>query len=464
MSNSWENLVRWRHTPALSTVLITAGATILTALLGFILEELLPPVGSSGGNTGQIVWSAMMPLHWRMIVLLVPIFLLIIGFRLRSARQTGFGTVFYIRLRRENTPNLHEVALYDAQRHVMDFRTATRWFRPPGELFAIVDVEREVSEICTEIERATNDDEHATGFTVVPDLIFPTGLFVGWNWEPAVGAQLRDFTAPPRELPKPGRLPAPGQSSRRHRKDITAYLSACEGFSFNVHLTDEDVALAKRLFDPNRDIDPVGSIDCWPRRILEDSEQRRQNHSAHFVWLAMNLSKPRVPPVERPTADVLLESLQTTHAVAKYADRWRIVTGFHGEGTSMLDVQAYGDTNADATADGDALLVHCRQLGLHMASWIRLTLTDYPKATILLSVRAPKTAQIAAGWYLATQQLPVRGPAADPWSRIVPMWHEVSTELKLELDHPLYGYRYQTHPTHLLDGYGPLSLGRGVSS
>jgi len=144
-------------------------ATILTAGLALVIEDMLPK---------QDPADRFVPI--RLILVVGTFALLLLALRTRSVVHRTTGTLFHVQLLDESMEDLRREALNSAIMRKMSVRSVTRWVdlehcRRNG----VIDVVDVCCEVGAELERSINSDRDDTGYTVVPNVLWPMALAIG---------------------------------------------------------------------------------------------------------------------------------------------------------------------------------------------------------------------------------------------------------------------------------------------
>lgn len=156
---------------AIADVLVALLVPGSAALAGLVLAEALP---AKGGDP-----SYSMP---RLAALAAGLVLLIAAVVWRRKVRRGSGTLFSVQLLDEEMEDRHQEATKRAARRHMSVRVLTRRFdlraRTSGGVVDLVDV---VDDLGRDLASNLNQDRNDTGYSLAPNLLWPTAVALG-NW------------------------------------------------------------------------------------------------------------------------------------------------------------------------------------------------------------------------------------------------------------------------------------------
>ncbi|WP_282772359.1 hypothetical protein [Saccharomonospora viridis] len=154
----------------LSNMLIVVSAAVLTAVLALVVEDLIPKP-----DEGE---PEIVPL--RAGILLGTLVLLLGALMWRTAVHDKRGTLFYVQILNEGMANLHKEPLDAARAEHLSLRTVTRWVDVTSRRRnGVIDAVEPCHEVGRALEDNVNTDRDDTGYTVAPNLLWPTALAVG---------------------------------------------------------------------------------------------------------------------------------------------------------------------------------------------------------------------------------------------------------------------------------------------
>lgn len=152
-----------------ANALVVISASIITASLALILEDLIPRSKADG-----------FIVPWRWAVGISALVMLVGALVWRARVHRKRGTLFYVQMLDEAMPNWHEQPLAAARSRRMSMRSVTRWAdlgqRTRG---GVIDVVEPCREIGAALEEAINSDRDDTGYTVAPNTLWPVALSLG---------------------------------------------------------------------------------------------------------------------------------------------------------------------------------------------------------------------------------------------------------------------------------------------
>lgn len=346
---------------------LVISGTAAAAFAGLVAEDLFP------SDDRAPEWN--LP---RLTVLAVAVLIAIWATWSLSTHRQRRGTLYYLRLQNETSVDLHRGTVNRAVKDYLGFRSVGGWCDPRT---ATVDLRRTVAGMSEELERAMNDDADDSGFDIAPNVVFPAALALGFEWIPPRNVTLREFN-PRGDKPavqsfqwRLGCANASGMgcSNGRRRHRATHFdISRTAGYRLRARTTSTTEATAAR--------------SVWLEYWLSNTD-----------WTVEPMTSPH-----KASADVVrivhVENPMTPGAIGPYT------------------LLSYGPRS---NLPKSGLTV--RQVAEAAAYWLRKTLEDFPNATVFVAGGMPKTVSFAMG-YLMTQP-PMRGAAAHPWRRIVPMGH-----------------------------------------
>jgi len=144
-------------------------ATILTAGLALVIEDVLPKQDPADRFVST-----------RIVLVVGTFVLLLFALRTRSVVHRTTGTLFHVQLLDESMKDLRRGALDSAIMRKMSVQSVTRWIdlehcRRDG----VVDVVEVCCEVGAALERSINSDRDDTGYTIVPNVLWPMALAIG---------------------------------------------------------------------------------------------------------------------------------------------------------------------------------------------------------------------------------------------------------------------------------------------
>ncbi len=371
-----------RYNWAESVLVLAASAA--AAFAGLVAED-ISPAPSSGLDRG---WS------WERVLLLV----LAVGFawvavRSLVRRRRLRGTIYYLRMQSDTTGDYHAKAREEARMDYPGFRAMAAWCDPRD---GTVDVRRQVDQLSNELQRSTNDDADDSGFDIVPDLVFPVALAVGYDWIPPGprGLYLREFTAT-----------GEGEVAAFEWKlgCLTAVGVAPMGQS-------------TVCGDPRCGIGHYQPSDSENLRALT-SGTALPGASVQTVWLEYRLTNCEYADKVEPDCG---RGVRVMNSPLKDAAEVRRV--IHVESRRAPNAATATYALLEYTRNPQCKCVdtpHVQEIAEGAAYWLGQTLRDYPNATVYVAAAMPKTVAFAMGYLMTRPAL--RGPAGHPWRRIVPM-------------------------------------------
>ncbi|ASU77601.1 hypothetical protein CDG81_03935 [Actinopolyspora erythraea] len=153
----------------IANALVVVAASLITASLALVLEDLFPRDPSDG----YVVLT-----RWGVGIAALGVLLFGLAWRARLHRR--LGTLFYVHLLDESMPNWHEHSLDAARNRRMSMRSVVRWVDLKQRTSdGVIDVVEPCHEISTAVEEAINSDRDDTGYTVAPNMLWPMALTVG---------------------------------------------------------------------------------------------------------------------------------------------------------------------------------------------------------------------------------------------------------------------------------------------
>ncbi len=315
---------------------------------------------------------------WLTVVLVVAaVVLLVIQMRLNQAR----GAFYYLRLLPAGLPDWHMGRA--ARERCLAFRTVCRRYDPtmapdPRE----IDISEDVRDMTYDLEHLVNDGATTAGHQVVPNLIAPAGLALGFDWAARHRIDLLEF-------------------NKHSKPEFALQLGTCVGDRAQ-YSPDPELLFRVETLEPVPD-DPA---------------------AVRSVWLAIRATEKGVPG---PLKDVdkkcpLRAGCDVVRVAAPITGDQAVQTIVPKRQRALL---RRGWQRA-RQFDGAAAEISAAQLVNFATAAIRSALNDYPNATILLSLKLPKTVTVALGWRLAlaaSSSPPAKGcppPCfTNPWPRLV---------------------------------------------
>ena len=360
----------------LARLVIGAVVAMSAAASPALLQLLVGDLTSHDPHTPPNIWRCILPFI-TLPLLLASLWLLALGRRVN-------GTLYYLRILGERAPDLHAASAQSARESSLDHRSVTRTIRLGPKRW--VDIAEVVSDARRELERASNDDVTSTSFELAPNAYWPAAFAIGYDWPLPEDTTLIEFNADTRSFDVgvstrcPGLLHPPGAA--------TANTTAAGPNQRLVHV---DVFLTA-----GQPITPTA-------RVVADRDIFGRDADAVMLWGAA------------PTGQREPTLFTSTELQPGQPDPRRPVTVGGGPEQLQPDIAADGVARAVLTA-----------------------LDAYPRATVVLTARIPKTVAVLAGRYLAQylQRIPLPPKPApvtdewkheqaryehwhDPWSRIV---------------------------------------------
>lgn len=363
-----------------------ASYTVVIAVVSVIVEDVASVLGGGDG-----------PLAWVWVVRLSILTGAGVGaaWLYTKARQDAqhHGTTYYVRLLDASMPDWNASAVRD--QHKRDFRSASRTCdaAAPWQDRRYLNIVDDVEAVGAELECAMNSDTDDRGSQVIPNLIAPAGLALGYGWTVGDGAtELVEVNRKGREL----------------TADFRFDEASLQDFAV------EQDATWREKGNPTFPYIDVGAIRHWDRRseCLAATEEPRR------VWLTIKLTTG--PGFGR------VGTVDSRCPLRQGADLVRVVGGF-GAWTpevkaeqipllSLLPVKVPSGSKwpqfETPTERNGMVLADPQALAWATAAAIHRTLADFPKATVMLSMRVPKTVSVGAGLLLQ---------GSNPWHRLVPV-------------------------------------------
>src|SRR5690606_19961471 len=151
-------------------MLIVVSAAVLTAVLALVVEDLLPKPDEGEPEIVPV----------RAGILLGTIVVLLGALMWRTAVHDTRGTLFYVQILNEGMANLHTQPLRAARAERLSLRTVTRCVDVTSRRRnGVIDAVEPCHEVGRALEDNVNTDRDDTGYTVAPNLLWPTALAVG---------------------------------------------------------------------------------------------------------------------------------------------------------------------------------------------------------------------------------------------------------------------------------------------
>lgn len=371
---------RWRvptiHRRLVSWVLVIFGSAA-AAFGGLVAEDLFP------GDGKGLQWN---PDWWRIGALVLALFMAGWAARSLSTHRQQRGTLYYLRLQNETSPDYHRAAVSKAAKEYLAFRSIAAWCDPgPGT----VDLRAAVAQMSTELERAINDDADDSGFDIAPNLVFPAALAIGYDWIPPGNVTLREFSSP-----------------RRDKKvDIQTFQWKLACATASGTGCDEN----GRLMHKRRHFDANASAEF---RIRADDDPRSADTAARSVWLEFWLSDKDWSDPENAMTSPHKASADIIRTI-----RVEQLDSSPAGGNEAYRLLLYGSEARTSKGTGLTVL----QIAEGASYWLRKTLEDFPSATVFVAGGMPKTVSFAMGYLMTRPSM--QFTTAHPWRRIVPMGH-----------------------------------------
>lgn len=179
-----EGLVGWAaaHRGGLDVAMTLCGVATV-AFAGLVIEDLVPVTGhevvADGSRWGLAAVSG---------ALLSGLVLL------RSRVSTSYGTLYYVRCLFGWMSDTHLEDLRSEESAHLDVKVVSRWLttRPRH---GVLDFSDDVMALRASLETAANEDDVRTGFHVVPNLLWPAALALGYEFYAWPTATLREYDA-----------------------------------------------------------------------------------------------------------------------------------------------------------------------------------------------------------------------------------------------------------------------------
>lgn len=358
----------------LAEPLLVFAGSVAAAFAGLVAEDFFP------GREEWLTWCMRL---LRIGCLLAATVLAWLALRRLRLRRRLRGTLYYLRMQSDTNDDYHSRAIGQAAKDYLGFRAMAAWCDPGA---GIVDVRDEVARLSTELQRSTNDDADDSGFDIAPNLIFPVALAVGYDWIP----------------PGPGELRLREFSTRAGKEEL-------QDFQWQLGC----VSAAGRRGSEQTTV--CGDTKC----CVSHFEQRDEGYLraittggepetlAQSVWLEYRLTDRDYASEKLSMKSEFKETAQVTRII-------QVEVEDPSSNATTYALLSYTDG-----VDDSAPAPGVQEIAEGAAFWLGQTLRDYPAATVFVAGAMPKTVALAMG-YVMTRP-PLRGKAAHPWRRIVPM-------------------------------------------
>lgn len=389
------------YVPWLSTAVIAVLGASAIALVSLVIEDcfVAPPKGAW-------IWEARFVTNgMRLVIAFEILALLVIALAGRSSRESGTGTLFYIKIQPEGQDDFHKTSIEEAAEDHMDYRVAADVFEiiedsDDPEYIPPVNIQRQVDRVSVELERAANDDRSDSGSRYAPNLSAPAALAVGYDWLPPGRAVLVDFN-------KSARFPERWNFSFPLVRRPTSY----ERFKKSVL---DAIPGVTSSYDPDSE---------------EQLADPAENLTVHLEVVSDKPNGPRLPADAVNLVHLCINLVPTTHPLNNrfQAEIERVVGLRRGEELAPVKTleshqQVMFPFDAGSGKPDMDFGISLQRVCKEAALKIRETLCDYPNAKIILEIRALKTVTFGIGWYLANTEFePEHAIAQFPWRRLVPV-------------------------------------------
>lgn len=401
-----------------------------------------------------------------------------------TKKQLNRGTLYYLRFQSETNPDFHEDVVDEARSEYLDFRSASAWCDPAladsyTNPHRVVDVRQQLEEMSRELQRAVNDDARGSGFDIAPNLLFPAGLALGYDWMPPGRVTLRELNKksepdpPTTELSifqkvfgdiwrKQKCISEPSETSDPEDFQWTLHKANLTGTAAEVHSKKGKQPMHSHLditSSHSYRLCSETSFCTWVTSSIP-LVGRDHNDDVRSVWLEFRLTNQ---DYTGSVQDVKLRNPHKKRMESKLkdsADVHRIihVAEFPDESSSG-QYRRLNYSNKLQTNDSGLTIL---QIAEASAYWIARTLRDFPNATVFIAAATPKTLPFVTGYFM--NQVPVgkvRGKIDPvtfpwfqsdgpyhPWQRIVPMGHFLGENPELR---PMWVRDDQIDPNVLIE-------------
>ncbi|WP_066909097.1 hypothetical protein [Millisia brevis] len=378
---------------------LAIGAFAVTTTASLLLERALPP------DDGLWTWSS---------VILLGILLAVGGFLAREYRQfrsragkladtieqigTATGTLYSVHLQLSGVSDLHAEAIHNEDR--LDYK----FIGARVEDAPILDVAVECHEIHTELERSVNEDTDEHAYTVVPNLIAPAGLSVGYQWFPRPRTLLREIDQ--------------GAASFEFTLEDVSARAQSLGLTSKTPVDRRTNRTDSAPADPP-DLAGIAVVDRRNNRWKTPPAHPRIDNDVQAVHLSVVIG--RGPGIGGAVTTWIHNTDSENSAEC---DVVRVVSPLtdppEGTDSGRSELRGVAVVRPGAAAGPGEVAIDNAVIAA--GYWIQRTVIEFPNATIFLMLRIPKTATVALGWYLATIR-PAIGDvrAGEPWERLVPL-------------------------------------------
>lgn len=166
----WTRRIRClaKHRPGVEIFTVVL-ATVVVALVGLVIEDLLPNPGAAAPNPDRI-WLAGGFL-----------FAFVVALWLRSQLDKGYGTLYYARHAGTEMPDWHADELQAQMGHYLDQRVIAEVFSAARSAGEYKDLTAQVSLLDRRLQAEMNRDQAATSFALAPNLIVPSAMALGFE-------------------------------------------------------------------------------------------------------------------------------------------------------------------------------------------------------------------------------------------------------------------------------------------
>ena len=349
--------------------LIAITVALTTVFGGLVAEDVISRDAACTISALPDLWSGDCTSPSRLAWFLGTLLILVGVMALRAWLIAHNGTLYYLRLLPAESADRTRAAVDVANARSLDFRSATGWF---GTDDAVVDLRRETDHVSSELERAMNDDDDATGYVLAPNLAFPAALAIGYDTLLRERTHLAELPVEARKRRLPG-----GDTGVR-----------------TVYFDDGDDMWAERRWHSRRSRpDSDLSMITLPGGSADTATPERTEVAS--VWLSVQLDGgDLVSGVDaghplREAADLVVVVGPTTGpAGAETLEPWTLPAGrwYPGASGRQVDRRVF------------ARLVE------ELSGAIEQVLDDYPEAHVLLSGRMPRSVAFALGYVISQRK------------------------------------------------------------
>lgn len=337
---------------------IVVMATLTTGAVSLVLEDALPTQGD----------PVFQRCRWLAVLLTTGVLSVLVWRRQRTARLTG--TLYYLRYLAEWMPDWRLEQLEVLQDGYLDQRFITRWF-VQGTQSAAVDIADDVADLTQELQRAMNDDDVSTGFSLAPNLLLPAGVALGYDLYRRDELTLEELFPGKVSLSWTLHEAAPGGAG----------FATLETRSAEVDPDGPSVLVTADLTGTGPTTRPPWTFHHHYRVAAFPAGAHGLTSPAHPVTVSTR------PPRRQAGASVNVSQSGTADARP-------------GSGA------AEQTPPRDHTTDHDLapVLVHPWTATEEITRAIRRALHNHPTSPVVVAMRVPKTVAVGVGWWLANGQ------------------------------------------------------------